>query len=347
MRKSKHIYGRSNIKTNPKHKNDNRTLAESNGFLEITSELGNKLDIQIESLQYQLNIISKYYVETTKELEYLKMRNLYLESELNKINNTLSIGTSLTTNDPNKSYTSKYVFGDPMHTHTFTVTDNVKQLFISAIGGGGAGGIGCIKDMYYYNGGGGGAASCIINKPIEVMIGTILNISIGRGGCPNECRDGGDTVINITHPDGTTDMIVIKGGTNGHPRLKGNLCANRRAPASTDDFEPTLNVDGGSCGESCISILKGGVGQNGSISLPSYTSAQTGTGGSSIFAMGGKGGNITPLNSKNPDINFSHNLLGENGKYGSGGGGSVAKYSLDLSKPLAGLGGDGFVVIDI
>ncbi|MCL4497288.1 MAG: type II secretion system GspH family protein [Deltaproteobacteria bacterium] len=86
----------------------------------------------------------------------------------------------------------------------FTVPYNVDTIYVTAIAGGGSGG------GAWGNGGtGGNAGQYIIDQPFSVTPGEIINITIGQGGPSGWSNAGGDTIIG--------NLITLTGGSGGCP----------------------------------------------------------------------------------------------------------------------------------
>lgn len=314
--------------------------------INMLDNLDDKLDYQTDVLQHQINLINECYTDIIDDLTNKKKSTEIIINEINHINDTLEeLITSCCVDhnhrcDCEKTCESrKIIYTDPNHTHIFVVKPGIKFIFITAVGGGGAGGLGIIKDMYYYSGGGGGSGASIINKPISVVDGTILYITVGKGGDILSDMHGGETIIKITYPNSSIiETIVVDSGKNGNPSC------------SDCDTKQILNVDGGAQGNGVSCLVSGNNGVNGNVSVPSFLALNAGSGGDSVmyaggqgagntFADGGEGGHVLMNSSLN-------NMIGKPGKYGSGGGGSAAKSSIDKTQIASGCGGDGLVIVE-
>ena len=209
-------------------------------------------------------------------------------------------------------------------TQTMVIDENTNIIYITGIAGGGAGGIGFIKDTYYCSGAGGGAGACIINKPLLVSPKTIIKINVGRGGSQMDQLDGQPTIIEIICPDQKTEYIVINGGCTMQDIIDKNI-----------NMDNILNkISGGKGGISQLSsIFNGANGQDGYISLPSQQLSVGGVGGSSIMSVGKSEGD-------------TNNIIGKNGQYGSGGCGSNPLYNIPINQLVSGNGGNGVVLIE-
>ena len=86
----------------------------------------------------------------------------------------------------------------------FTVPSGVNTIFVTAIAGGGSGG------GAWGNGGtGGNAGQYIINQPFSITPGEIINITIGQGGPSGWSNAGNNTIIG--------NLITLSGGSGGCP----------------------------------------------------------------------------------------------------------------------------------
>lgn len=211
--------------------------------------------------------------------------------------------------------------------------NETKMLFVTMVGGGGAGGVGIASNFYFYGGGGGGAGACLIKKPIELRPRAMVYISVGKGGTsdPGGYCHGGETIIEIRYNGITEIRLIVAGGANGSP--------------TKDSSGPGISTSGGTGGSSAtVSIFAGANGENGTVSIPSQAFAQSGSGGASALASGGRGGG----NYISPGGNGGNesDVCGQDGNYGSGGGGSCPRHNLDGVVKLSGNGGNGMVLIE-
>ena len=343
---------------------NNKTINNNIAF----DNVDDKTNQQIDSLQNQINIINKSYLEIFDEITEENNSAKIFSTEINKINDTLDsiILNNLCNTDShskckckckcncfsNQQITiisnKKNVYTDTTTEHTFVVPKDINLIFITCCGGGGAGGCGFIENMYYYSGGGGGGGASIINRPINVVNGTIIKITVGKGG---ECmgqQNGSKTIIHIKYPDGTEHIIDAHGGKNGYPQY--NIINNN----FKNESEQSYSIIGGEGGKGCFASFNGEPGANGNISIPSYVSGNPGHGGASIFYCGGIGGGSTFSSGgcggfigtwENKKQTFD-NMIGQSGKFGSGGGGSAPKSKINMNEPISGNGGDGIVIIE-
>lgn len=197
----------------------------------------------------------------------------------------------------------------------YVFPEGTKQLFISMVAGGGAGGYGEAKSGLFYSGGGGGAGSGHVKIPFNIENNTIIKIvyKIGRGGNYNN-PDGTDTILDIYANNEIYKNIVVRGGKSG-----GNGVNNLGGKNGDDDNIYTILYD----------FYNKSSGEKGSIT--SFNIHSGGNGGSSLFYIGGRG--IT---------HTLQNTIQRNGKWGSGGGGLIpGMLPAQISN-----GGDGFIFVE-
>lgn len=301
----------------------------------IDSQIGQNLDF----VQYEINTINDSFKEVINELKIENEKYKITINEINNIHDTIDnilikINNCNCNNNCNSNCVNicncdckKKIYTDTTQSHTLVINNDIKFIYLTMVGGGGAGGVGFVKNIYYYSGGGGGSGACVINKPISVTIGTIITITVGKGSDARYDLKGGDTFIEILYPDLRKEVILVNGGKNGNPLIECNQ-----------------SVKGGEGGSNYLCIFKGCNGHDGLISLPSYACANGGNGGSSCFYKGGNGGSSYFNSGGNGGCIV--NLLGENGVFGSGGGGSCPKSKINLECRISGCGGDGIVIIE-
>lgn len=318
----------------------------------LISHVDETIEKNIDFVQYQLNKINEAYIKIFKDLQQTTIKQNEIITQLTELcENTQPCNHQCNTQSSNIMYT------DTSQTHIFKPT--TKIIFVTMVGGGGAGGLGYVSGSYYYAGGGGGAGACIIKKPIEIEENTIIKITIGKGGSLLDNIDGQNTIVEIITPN-KTYTIIATGGTNGNPK-KTDSVINSNAPTYLTPSSSTyINVSGGKGGNSDLaSFLKGSDGENGNVSIPSQAMAIGGNGGSSALYKGGNGGGYRDSNSMHKGGNgggnyFSSggtggtvdNMMGEDGKYGSGGGGCCPRVKIDFTQKLSGDGGNGMVLIE-
>ena len=190
------------------------------------------------------------------------------------------------------------------------VPSGVKQLFISMVAGGGAGGVGDSIDGLYYSGGGGGAGGGHLKVPVKIDGDNVVKLvcKIGKGGSYNSVN-GTDTVVDIYVNDSLFTTLSTTGGKGG-----GNGTSN----------------SGGKGGDGYNNTYNGGVGGKGTVNLSSHVPCG-GEGGSSLFYTGGRGWTY-----------LIQDKTRCNGKWGSGGGGLIPGVSSDQVP----VGGEGFVLVE-
>ncbi|MDD4930921.1 MAG: hypothetical protein PHG66_02045 [Candidatus Colwellbacteria bacterium] len=188
------------------------------------------------------------------------------------------------------------------------IPPGVKEIFISLVGGGGAGGLGTIKDGISFSGGGGGSGFGIREIPIRItdVSNVSIDCKIGKGGC-GVTPLGGDTIVKIIVNGSENTCLTGGGGNPGGSGSKNN---------------------GGLGGYGQNTRSKGGF--KGSTSIPSHPPIG-GSGGASLFAAGGKGTSY-----------HLQDLSEGNGKCGSGGGGKIPTSPYETPTK----GGDGFVMVE-
>ncbi len=294
-------------------------------------------DILVDDISYiqiQLNNINKKLVSCMQNKESANKQYLQLLSEINDIHSALDANSITKTSKETVCVTNitQLTYTECGVVHEYTIDIDTNIMFVVMVGGGGAGGVGCVNGFYYYGGGGGGAGACVFKKPIRICKGCIVQVSIGEGGCSIKGTDGGNTYIKIIYPNGESCVHIVSGGKNGYPYKN-----------------PTeIDVSGGEGGTSDISkCLAGEDGLPGQIALPSYSSANGGNGGNSCFCKGGDGGsNILSIGGAGGKYDVG-DLIGKDGEYGSGGGGSAPRILTGKEEKLSGNGGSGLVIIEI
>lgn len=237
----------------------------------------------------------------------------------------------------------------------WTVPTGVTQITIEAWGAGGAGGFAGDHDRERPTGGGGGGAYA--KSTVNVIPGSILNVTVGRGGeNPNgTARDG----ENSTVKNGSTTLVSAEGGK------------------SVDGKNNASGAQGGQAANSIgTTKYSGGNGGNGDMgeSSGAYSAGGGGGGAAGTEGDGGNGGNgegatlLTFQQGKGGDGGSAgagdemSGIAGDGGKgyydivstgsgatggnYGGGGGGSTG-YEVFLlnSNHAGGKGGDGYIRI--
>ncbi len=318
---------------------------------------------KIHDLTEELDIIKTIHNENTEkfnEMNKISESNLLeYSNKFDELKRTILEKCSFDINMlmPNPT---NICFTDTNKIHQYIIPEKINLIFVTIVGGGGAGGIGYCSNQYFYSGGGGGAGACIIKKPIKVEPNLILYIKVGEGGNSKDRKHGESSYIRFCFKS-NDNRIKAKGGKNGYPQLK-------------DGCDLDLKVDGGEGGELCYPFLSGNNGEDGKmiptknyhnnkcykktdynfpgtdgcdgeISFPSGPTSCPGSGGCSVFYDGGCGG--TNYFSDGGKCGNNYNSIGYDGSYGSGGGGSCPKYKLDFCKKLSGNGGDGIIIIEL
>lgn len=302
--------------------------SNSNIVKDCNINQNNILEIELDYLQTQLNILSKNMNNLQKKEQCKDNRYDQIIREFNNVYTILgSNNDTLTTLKQVSDDCCRIVYTDVTTTHQFIVEEDISLLFITMVGGGGAGGVGCVDGFYYYSGGGGGSGSPLIKKPINVCMGSTINIIVGRGAKYPE-EEGQASCIIVETMGKDTITIKADGGKSGHPHY--NMI--------------TKSVNGGAGGVGINCILHGCPGEDGAISNPSQIPANGGNGASSFFCIGGRGGSsYFNIGGEGGD---EDNIIGQNGNFGSGGGGSAPHLILDITQQLSGNGGDGIIIIE-
>lgn len=245
-------------------------------------------------------------------------------------------------------------FSDAGTTQNWTVPTGVTRITIEAWGAGGAGGFAGDHDRERPTGGGGGGAYA--KSTVNVIPGSILNVTVGRGGeNPNgTARDG----ENSTVKNGSTTLVSAEGGK------------------SVDGKNNASGAQGGQAANSIgTTKYSGGNGGNGDLGDENgaYSAGGGGGGAAGTEGDGGNGGNgegatlLTFLQGKGGDGGSAgagdemSGIAGDGGKgyygiastgsgatggnYGGGGGGSTGYRVLLNNNHAGGKGGDGYIRI--
>lgn len=193
-----------------------------------------------------------------------------------------------------------------------------KIMFVTMVGGGGAGSSGSVTGGVLRSGAGGGAGESVVSRAVDMTYSTgKLYITAGAGGAADRIN-GSDSSLECETRDGTRLVITAKGGEGA-----------------------TLQTGGAGADSELNSAFAGSSGSEGqSQELGGPVMVRGGHGGSSYFALGGRGGYTY----------FVKDLLGktvpspkgQDGETGSGGGGSIS----GMQSTLVGMGGHGFVKIE-
>lgn len=190
----------------------------------------------------------------------------------------------------------------------YDYSNQVSQMFITMVGGGGAGGLGTISGGVFTSGGGGGAGGGHNKCPVIIPEGissVSVACSVGVGG-------------TLENPDGKSTIISII--CDGEP-LKSFIATGGKGASGSS---------GGSHGVG-NSVYDGKNGTDGNVVVSSQIQLG-GDGGDSQFYNGGKGYYI---GMDDPTLCI--------GNYGSGGGGMIP--GIDSSQTF-GNGGQGFIIVE-
>lgn len=237
----------------------------------------------------------------------------------------------------------------------WTVPTGVTQITIEAWGAGGAGGFAGDLDRERPTGGGGGGAYA--KSTVGVIPGSILNVTVGRGGeNPNgTARDG----ENSTVKNGSTTLVSAEGGKSVDGKNNAQGAQGGKAANSIG----TTRYSGGNGGDGDMGASSGAYSAGGGGGGAAGTEGDGGNGGNgegatfwtSSQGKGGDGGSAgagDEMNSIAGDggkgyYSIASTGSGEDGfNYGGGGGGSTG-YILDYinSNHTGGKGGDGYIRI--
>lgn len=327
-----------NKPSNSKNKPSNSINKPSNSNI-------NNEDLKFLKLQIEDSNIK--YKQLLKQKNFADERYKQIVHELDNLYNLVGDNTSNTLNICNTSNSCKkcLVFDEPGKCYTHTVECDAQYIFITMVGGGGAGGVGHVVGSYYYSGGGGGGSACIVNKPVKVGCGYILNIYVGVGGSQNPFQEATTSTIEIVSPYGDTVCVSAAAGSNAYPTMccEQNVCGGDGGSSGTETTEFN-NINNNIINNTnLINVANGNNGQNGVTSIPSQMSAYGGKGGSTMLYTGGAGGG-TYFASGGTGGN-SVVLIGQDGQYGSGGGGSAPKSTVNKTEKVSGNGGDGVIIV--
>lgn len=246
-----------------------------------------------------------------------KVENYY--KNLEGINSKLSL---LSVTEPTKTVTfvKKCILG-PKSTVLELDVENIDNnlIFVTLVGGGGAGGAGYDDSEDLCSGGGGGAGETIYQRimSLENSTGKII-ITAGSGGSETSAN-GEDSSVEVETSEARR-IITVSGGYGGTKIQGGKGAVSKQR-----------DIYDGNCG-------KPGQVQNKADSTK--PPIQGGNGGSSYFAEGGNGGYT--YFTKDVVGRSAANPKGQDGSFGSGGGGSVP----GISSVLVGKGGAGMVIIE-
>ena len=223
----------------------------------------------------------------------------------------------------------------------YTIINNLENsriAYITMCAGGGAGGVGCISGIYFISGGGGGAGCTIQHKPVLIKPNQQLHIKLGRGGVASKNRNGEKSYLRLVELDRIVYELSLDGGKNGHPLL----CELEKDKQFTIE-----STTGGLGGQSKLKeCLSGCDGKKGLIGIPSQMVSLGGSGGCNVLELGGDGGANVVCEGGYGGNNSNIDIIGGNGMYGSGGGGSCPLSNHQIPQ-LSGNGGDGFATVQI
>jgi hypothetical protein len=276
-----------------------------------------------------------------------KINNYYSSDKKKKCNDNCNCSDNKSIDKSTNNSTNNYC--DMQYSNTYRINDTTSPTFIrfkndmqisyTIVGGGGSGGIGfCVKTLFFN--GGGGCAGDTKQGIIDVKKHDIWKISLGKGGCSKQFTNGGTTTIECYTNCIKTWSVTVNGGMNASPNLhqvleltqgiiiSGKLPIDITSPSVLNNL-----VIGGQCSPGDILVIPTRPGENGSITTISSQRGTPGIGGSSQnTSNGGEKGTI-------------NNICGHDGKYGSGGGGSMCNDFDNLTTQYSGNGGDGYVLI--
>jgi len=288
---------------------------------------------EINYLKYKMTCMSKQINILTKKLSTNKNQYLQLVSEIDSMT-YFEIDQCKISNEHQcecPCVTNNIKFYDTSKTHCITYDYEDSIVFITMVGGGGAGGIGQINGLYYLSGGGGGSGASYIKKPIFIKKGSKIMAKVGSGGKSNINENGSDSILTIVYPCNKICKIIAKGGYNGYPTI---------------DNKTSIK-----CGKGGVSLLNkcfsGSDGQDGMMTIPSQIQSIGGNGGNSHFYDGGIGGqNYFEYGENSDNTSNEVNLIGHDGYFGSGGGGSCPRGNIDYNYKLSGDGGNGYIYLE-
>jgi len=320
--------------------NTSESSINSTNIITNIVNINDSISSNNDYLLSQIILLKENINSLTNELTKLKIHNHYLNDYINNIMDNHIDNTGLCGCKNRLTSSNSVLYTETNVIHEFIVPESVCIMFVTMVGGGGAGGIGCYDDQYYYSGGGGGAGACYIKKPIFVTPCTKIYIKVGMGGNINNDCCGQDTYIEYTYCNETIKLVVC-GGKNGNCDIS---IINKKLNGIS------ISVNGGSGGQGIQIILNGNNGEPGQVSPPSnpYMSLTfniaAGRGGNSIMNIGGKGGSnyFSSGGLGGNNVNF----IGQDGQFGSGGGGSAPRMNIDCSMKLSGNGGNGLVILE-
>ncbi|WP_353613971.1 hypothetical protein [Mangrovibacter phragmitis] len=187
-----------------------------------------------------------------------------------QINNNLSDLASIPTALANLGLGGSHGIQTITTSTSFTVPDNIYDLYISASGAGGGGGGGYSSS---YSGSGGGGGASIYRQHFSVTPGTVLSVVIGSGGA-------GGAVGIAGYSGGATSvgsLFSLAGGGGGNPGISGAGGNSAGLPGGV----------GSVAGEDAFNNVPGGGGGN---LLGVGGVKRAAAGGAGIYGGGGAGG---------------------------------------------------------
>lgn len=290
----------------------------------------NTLNCKIGSIDGIQNCNNERYLQLLREVDYLILNT---EKNADTINDC----------ECDKNSDNRVVYTDTSTIHRLIIKKDIKFVFITMTGGGGAGGIGFVNGIYYCSAGGGGAGSCCIKIPLCVQKNDVLCIKVGKGGDIKTNTHGSDSYVELIR-NCERDVIIADGGINGKPYFN-SLCELKSSDITNNDID---ELSGGNGGINLLNkCFSGENGENGIITVPSQLQACGGNGGNNNFYSGGTGGkNYFHSGGDGGNEHLNTSPVGLSGKFGSGGGGSASIMNHSNLCVLSGNGGDGFVIIE-
>ena len=249
---------------------------------------------------------------------------------------------------------------------TWTVPTGVSKAMVFIVGGGGAGGGGSSSGPAYQQTGGGGGGR-VYYKPITLVAGRSMTITIGAGGSQayGVGGEGGNSEI-VDPVAGSLILARGGGGGGGYPNyagtVKSNLdgCAGGAGGESSSNYS-TAGGGGGAGGDGMSAYMaeaysgvttftpQQAVATNGPKGGRAFTSNKWGYGGGGgvgVNGYGGGGGGYGPMGSY-PGADgggYNYTTSSGNGTANTGGGGRGINGS--STNEYGGAGGSGFIRIE-
>jgi len=280
-----------------------------------------------QHLSSSLNSVHEKVEQLTRELNSLKSKLSALDGSVVSPAPVMPVSTNVQTKLLGMK--SHCIFG-PVSTVLDLSSDigNIEGnlVFVTLVGGGGAGSSGMAGGQVIRRSGSGGGAGETIHRRIISLYGCTgkLIITAGAGG-DSSSPNGGYTSVEPEMIDHSRSPIVAHGGLGG----------------SISESFSTGGEGAKSETYKMASVFDGQDGQDGQEQdLPGPVSIQGGSGGSSYFAQGGFGGYAHYV--KDALEKTVPSPKGQDGSFGSGGGGSIP----GISSSMIGKGGHGFVIVE-